>query len=655
MSLKNGTIFDNRYKIESRLGSGGVGTVYKALELDLNRTVAIKILSNWSAAGNLAESMLRFQREAQALCQMQHSNILRVYRFGRDEAGLPFLITEYVEGEPLRDLIERAGALEYSLAIKIATRLAEALLYSHNNGIIHRDLKPENVIVDIADANNPMVKLIDFGLCKPIPTVTPGAVTLTGTGELVGSPPYMSPEQVMGQKADKTTDIYSFSLLLFEILSGRPAFQANNAAELLLMRMSMQVTPLLTLNPKSGLPGQLDELIAGCSRINAEDRIQDFEEVLQELATLAPIMPSGKFSIEPRVSAPKWKARIALSALALAAGLICLLVFNKHDSISIQQALQAPQDVIADTSQSVTSLLKQNNYDSAEKIAVQSTLTTTFKSWPPMQQADMYYQLFNLFRETPNLKVAENYAILFLKASMPFRDKIQADDPDWNTQIAKIEDFLMKSPKISRSTWHSLIPILKNVTFKTSKGDRAYILLLELKVESSIRGWQEPPLEALELYTKEISAVAVAASEHGMENIYEREINRALQTARAHRFKNMEALALGHEGRHELEAGHLEQSVKIMKDCDQILKEIDKSIDLEQLKPSSRRNILETERRIQLKLAENCASKGEEQAAKAHRKRAQKLASQSKELQDEENQDYSVQDATFKGLKPAFP
>lgn len=182
MPLANGTIFDDRYQIESLLGSGGIGTVYKAIELGLNRTVAIKTLSGWSSASNQTDNVRRLQREAQALCDLHHNNILQVYRFGFASDGLPFLVMEYIEGESLRQVLDR-GLIDYKLGIRICIELAEALQYSHANGIIHRDVKPENIIIRQNSGNSLELKLIDFGLCRPETDSKPGVQALTRTGD----------------------------------------------------------------------------------------------------------------------------------------------------------------------------------------------------------------------------------------------------------------------------------------------------------------------------------------------------------------------------------------------------------------------------------------------------------------------------------------
>lgn len=297
MDLKINSVFDEKYLIESKLGAGSLGTVYKAQEIDSDRTLAIKILSSWSGKAN--NSVHRF-KEAQVLCQLKHKNIARVHRFGMEtDTSLPFIIMEYVEAESMRSALERLGNFDYTRAMKFALRLADALQYAHSFEIFHADLRPENILIDLSDTEDTILKLIDFGLCKPPGTCQNDAL-LAAKGELPGSPYYMSPEQVLGKTVDKRTDIYSFALIVFEMLSGQKAFASKDPAELMLLRQDAKVPELLSLNSDSGLPAVLDAFIQRCSAINPADRFEDFEEVLLELSIVASVMPEGAFDKAPK-------------------------------------------------------------------------------------------------------------------------------------------------------------------------------------------------------------------------------------------------------------------------------------------------------------------------------------------------------------------
>ena len=233
MSLTSGTKI-GPYEITGALGAGGMGEVYRAKDSKLGRDVAIKIVPEQFAQDR--QRMARFEREAQLLAALNHPHIAHIYGF-EDSNGTPALVMELVEGPTLAERIE-AGPLPVEEALRIARQVAEALEYAHDRGIIHRDLKPANVKLT-ADGN---VKILDFGLAKALedeksttdishsPTLT---VAATQAGIVLGTAAYMSPEQAKGKNADRRADIWSFGVLLFEMLSGKKLYDADTAQETL--------------------------------------------------------------------------------------------------------------------------------------------------------------------------------------------------------------------------------------------------------------------------------------------------------------------------------------------------------------------------------------------------------------------------------------
>jgi serine/threonine protein kinase len=219
----------SHYRIVDKIGAGGMGEVYRANDSKLGRDVALKVLPAEMACD--PERLSRFQREARAVATLNHPHIVTIYSV-EETGGIHFLTMELVEGQPLSRLIPASG-LRVEQILEIGSALADALSAAHEKGIVHRDLKPANVMV----ATDGRVKVLDFGLAKDVRTSEPGGATLTAAGLtqaglVMGTPAYMSPEQVAGRAIDHRTDIFSLGILLHEMVTGRPPFAGSSLAEL---------------------------------------------------------------------------------------------------------------------------------------------------------------------------------------------------------------------------------------------------------------------------------------------------------------------------------------------------------------------------------------------------------------------------------------
>jgi serine/threonine protein kinase len=240
MTLPAGTNVDDRVVIESFLAQGGMGSVYRAKQIGLDREIAIKFLSQSCEPDS--EPYQRFAREAQLLCQMRHQNIVAFYGYGIWQ-NIPYMMVELVDGTSLYNLVESAGSLAPNEAIGIATQVIAALSYAHANGVIHRDLKPENIII----TENGLVKVIDFGLAKD--TSNKQQQTLTEAGSTVGTVLYMSPEQCLGQVCTDASDIYALGCVLIFMLTGSAPFLGDHSI-VVMQKHVLEETPLLsTLSP----------------------------------------------------------------------------------------------------------------------------------------------------------------------------------------------------------------------------------------------------------------------------------------------------------------------------------------------------------------------------------------------------------------------
>ncbi len=234
-----------RFVLTEKIGQGGMGTVYKAIHTRMNRTCAIKLLT--SDTGDNESAAARFNREAQMASKIDNPHAVVIYDFGEAEGGLLYLAMEYIEGEPLSRLLSRETRLSISRAVGIASQIGEALAAAHSRGIVHRDLKPDNVMIGRKGAAAEYVKVLDFGIAKP--TGEDATDNLTKTGFVVGSPAYMSPEQLSGEKLDARSDVYSLALIVYEMLTGRLPFEGENQQAIMIKRITSEPLPLGAVLP----------------------------------------------------------------------------------------------------------------------------------------------------------------------------------------------------------------------------------------------------------------------------------------------------------------------------------------------------------------------------------------------------------------------
>jgi serine/threonine protein kinase len=313
------------YEILSAIGSGGMGEVYKARDVRLDRRVAIKVLStNIATDPDLRQ---RFEREARAIASLNHPHICTLHDIGHED-GVDFLVMEYLDGETLADRLQK-GALPLDLGLQYALQIADALDRAHREGIVHRDLKPGNIMLVNSGA-----KLLDFGLAKitgpasagmnlsMLPTTPP--VTVQGT--ILGTLQYMAPEQLEGHEADARTDIFAFGAVLYELLAGRKAFDGKTQASLISSIMSSHPPPPSSV--QKVVPANLDRLIERCLVKDPEQRWQSVRDIKIQLAWVAEESPPS----EPVTAQRRLHGRIAwaIAGLTLAAllGIVAVLVMR---------------------------------------------------------------------------------------------------------------------------------------------------------------------------------------------------------------------------------------------------------------------------------------------------------------------------------------
>jgi len=256
-----GRLINEKYKISELVGKGGMGSVYLAEDLSRPKTyVAIKMLHAQLSEDKV--SVKRFQQEASAASDLKHPNLIQQYDFGMIDGKTPFLVMEYLQGESLSEIIKEHGPMNPVRVLRIFTQVMEGLSYAHDKGIVHRDIKPSNILlIKKEGTNEDIVKVLDFGLAKLMPWSGKESQHLTKTGEVFGSPIYMSPEQCMGKQLQPSSDIYSLGITLFETLTGKPPFKGQNVVQTASKHLSDAPPPFETVCPELNLPLNLQAVV----------------------------------------------------------------------------------------------------------------------------------------------------------------------------------------------------------------------------------------------------------------------------------------------------------------------------------------------------------------------------------------------------------
>ena len=359
MALPSGTRL-GPYEIQSPLGAGGMGEVYRARDTRLDRTVAIKVVpAHLSSDPELKQ---RMEREAKAISALQHANICTLHDIGSQD-GTNFLVMEYLEGQTLAERLVK-GALPIEQVLKIGTEIAEALEKAHQHGIIHRDLKPANIMLTKAGA-----KLMDFGLAKPemgvisraIGPLTPSTPTmnlasltaavspLTQKGSIVGTFQYMAPELLQGREADARSDLFSFGCVLYEMVTGRRAFEGKSQLSVFTSILEKDPEPITASQPLA--PPMLDRVVRACLAKDPADRFQSAHDVAMDLRWVADsvTVESAKPSRQFRKSFAAWAAAFLLALIALAGFLGYRWARASAELISIHAEIPPPDKFSMDT------------------------------------------------------------------------------------------------------------------------------------------------------------------------------------------------------------------------------------------------------------------------------------------------------------------
>ncbi|MGA9656529.1 MAG: serine/threonine-protein kinase, partial [Polyangia bacterium] len=276
-----GAVLEGAYRITRLIGEGGMGAVYEAVQLRLNKRVAIKLMARDLASNR--EALARFRREAEITSHLGHPHLVSVVDFGQAESGEPYLVMEYLEGEDLDHRLRRVGRMSIEAVVHVVRQVASALNAAHDQGVVHRDLKPGNVFLVQIPGEPDFVKILDFGISK----MKAARTQLTSASAVMGTPNYMSPEQATGmlEEVDHRTDQWSLACIAWEMLLGRGPFVADEVAALLYQIINLDPHPLAQRVP--GLPPAVETALRRALRKKPAERFSSMREFSRELEAAA--------------------------------------------------------------------------------------------------------------------------------------------------------------------------------------------------------------------------------------------------------------------------------------------------------------------------------------------------------------------------------
>ncbi|MBC7247286.1 MAG: Stk1 family PASTA domain-containing Ser/Thr kinase [Actinobacteria bacterium] len=346
-----GRVFNERYRLKEKIGSGGMADVFLADDLLLGREVAVKVLHPQYAAD--PSFIQRFRHEAQAAANLNHPNIVNIYDWG-NEGDLYYIVMEYVEGRDLKDILKNEGRILPERAAEIAAEICAALQFAHRHNLVHRDIKPHNIFITSLG----QVKVMDFGIARE-----GNGSGMTQTGMVMGTPQYISPEQAQGLQVDGRSDIYSLGVVLYEMLSGRVPFDDPNPVTIAYKHVREDPVPLSVIDPE--IPPTMEAIVMKAMAKNPANRFQTAQEMKADLlrflegmpVTATPVLPEGVTVAAPSAAAPghRWAWVVAgIVSLLVVLGVVLALVLSgggakvevpNLEGMSEEQARQTLEDL----------------------------------------------------------------------------------------------------------------------------------------------------------------------------------------------------------------------------------------------------------------------------------------------------------------------
>ncbi|MCX2933331.1 protein kinase [Mycobacterium sp. CVI_P3] len=296
-----GELLEGRYRVDARIATGGMSTVYRGLDVRLDRPVALKVMD--ARYANDSQFLTRFQREARAVARLKDPGLVAVYDQGGGGSSreAPFLVMELIEGGTLRELLRERGPMPPHAAAAVLRPVLGGLATAHHAGLVHRDVKPENVLI----SDDGEVKLVDFGLVRAV-----AEAGITSTSVILGTAAYLSPEQVSNGAADARSDVYAVGILAYELITGATPFTGDNALAVAYQRIDHDVP--LPSSAIGGVPHQFDEFIAHATARDADQRFADAEEMAEDLDAIVQELALPKFRVPAPANSAQHAAATAL-------------------------------------------------------------------------------------------------------------------------------------------------------------------------------------------------------------------------------------------------------------------------------------------------------------------------------------------------------
>ncbi len=302
-----GKVLHGRFSILEVIGKGGMGRVYKAVQAPLDRLVALKVLNPHYGGGRDPQFHKRFFLEASLTAKLRHPNTITVIDYGRTDEGIFYIAMEYVEGQTLAQVLAATGPIAWQRTLDMAQQICRSLREAHKLGIIHRDLKPANVMLLSSEADHDTVKVLDFGLVRPLEQRPDAEITQGGV--MLGSPLYMAPEQAR-HVADVRSDIYSLGVVMYQMLMGRPPFQTKDPMEAILQHLSQKPPPFSQVRPDLPVPAEVEAIVMRALQKEPAQRYQTMDEFLEAIRGVGQSLLGGSGTYTdprmPAVSGPRW-------------------------------------------------------------------------------------------------------------------------------------------------------------------------------------------------------------------------------------------------------------------------------------------------------------------------------------------------------------